>query len=248
MQFFQSLWEWILEKYNECTSSQKNRIARLRELEHENEERKGHIQNPLSLISRNREIGQLKRQIKTYRSKFIAVFGVISLSIVFLFGFIASSIESHNRTRNYMRALAVTSSATSTIAPTPSYTPLPTSTPMATPSPTPTATPSPSPTPTPTATPSPTPVPTPTITPTPVPTTTATPTIAPQPIEAESSIASSSGTDSPQTVAPSTNYVYISENGKKYHRRPGCSNMETPMEVTVEQAIAWGYTPCKKCY
>ena len=246
MQFFQSLWEWILEKYNECTSSQKNRIARLRELERENEERKGHIQNPLSLISRNREIGQLKRQIKTYRSKFIAVCGVISLSIVFLFCFISSSIESHNRTRNYMRALAVSSSAASTIAPTPSYTPLPTSTPVVTPSPTPTTTPSP--TPTPTITPSPTPVPTPTITPTPVPTATATPTISPQPIEVESSISSSSSTNSPQTVTPSTNYVYISENGKKYHRRPGCSNMENPMEVTVEQAIAWGYTPCKKCY
>lgn len=244
MQFFQSLWEWILEKYNECTSSQKNRIARLRELERENEERKGHIQNPLSLISRNREIGQLKRQIKTYRSKFIAVCGVISLSIVFLFCFISSSIESHNRTRNYMRALAVSSSAASTIAPTPSYTPLSTSTPVVTPSPTAT----PSPTPTPTITPSPTPVPTPTITPTPVPTATATPTISPQPIEVESSISSSSSTNSPQTVTPSTNYVYISENGKKYHRRPGCSNMENPMEVTVEQAIAWGYTPCKKCY
>lgn len=36
--------------------------------------------------------------------------------------------------------------------------------------------------------------------------------------------------------------------GTKYHRRSGCSNMEDPMQVTVETALANGYTPCKRCY
>ena len=36
--------------------------------------------------------------------------------------------------------------------------------------------------------------------------------------------------------------------GKKYHRSAGCSNMKDPMQVSVETAIANGYTPCKRCY
>lgn len=248
MNFFQSLWEKLLDKYRNYSSAQKERIKRLQELELENEQHKGHIQNPLSLVSRNREISRLKHEIKNYRHKCLSVCGVVALLLFLLLCFSISAVGARRDERNHIRELMVSSMATSNSSST--TTPLPAVTPSATPIPTPIITPSPTPSPSvsPTPTPSTTPISTPTITPTPVPTATATPTIAPQPIEAESSIASSSGTDSPQTVTSSTNYVYISENGKKYHRRPGCSNMENPMEVTVEQAIAWGYTPCKKCY
>lgn len=45
-------------------------------------------------------------------------------------------------------------------------------------------------------------------------------------------------------------YVYIagSGNGKKYHSRPGCSNMKNPIEISKDDAQARSYTPCKKCY
>ena len=36
--------------------------------------------------------------------------------------------------------------------------------------------------------------------------------------------------------------------GTKYHSYAGCSNMENPMQVTIETAEANGYTPCKRCF
>lgn len=42
--------------------------------------------------------------------------------------------------------------------------------------------------------------------------------------------------------------VYVSGNGKKYHRNPNCSNMSSPKAITLSQAESSGYTPCKKCY
>lgn len=36
--------------------------------------------------------------------------------------------------------------------------------------------------------------------------------------------------------------------GTKYHTYAGCSNMDNPKEVTEEEAIALGFTPCKKCH
>ena len=45
------------------------------------------------------------------------------------------------------------------------------------------------------------------------------------------------------------NLVWVpTKGGKKYHSRSGCSNMEGPMQVTVEHATALGYTPCKRCH
>ena len=44
------------------------------------------------------------------------------------------------------------------------------------------------------------------------------------------------------------NMVWIPNSGAKYHSRAGCSNMENPREVTEREAIAMGYTPCKRCY
>ena len=46
-----------------------------------------------------------------------------------------------------------------------------------------------------------------------------------------------------------TNLVWVPTNGgKKYHTGPGCSNMEEPMQVTIETAEANGFTPCKRCH
>lgn len=43
--------------------------------------------------------------------------------------------------------------------------------------------------------------------------------------------------------------VYVSGSGKgsKYHRDPSCSNIQDPVELTVADAEAQGYTPCKRC-
>lgn len=56
----------------------------------------------------------------------------------------------------------------------------------------------------------------------------------------------------PETEAPvaasSGTMVWIPESGSKYHSSPTCSGMENPTQVTLEQAIAWGYEPCKRCH
>lgn len=56
----------------------------------------------------------------------------------------------------------------------------------------------------------------------------------------------------PETEAPavesSGTMVWIPESGKKYHSKSTCSGMENPTQVTLEQAIAWGYEPCKRCH
>lgn len=52
----------------------------------------------------------------------------------------------------------------------------------------------------------------------------------------------------PAPQEPQGNMVWIPQSGSKYHSNPNCSNMKNPTQVTVEEAIARGYTPCKKCY
>ena len=42
--------------------------------------------------------------------------------------------------------------------------------------------------------------------------------------------------------------VWIPNSGSKYHSRANCSNMKNPREVTIDQAISMGFTPCKKCW
>lgn len=36
--------------------------------------------------------------------------------------------------------------------------------------------------------------------------------------------------------------------GTKYHSRSSCSGMENPQQVTLEEAQALGFTPCKRCH
>ena len=42
-------------------------------------------------------------------------------------------------------------------------------------------------------------------------------------------------------------YVWISENGKRYHDSASCSNMVNPQKVTLEEAVSRGLTPCTRC-
>lgn len=45
------------------------------------------------------------------------------------------------------------------------------------------------------------------------------------------------------------NLVWVPTNGgTKYHTYAGCSNMKNPIQVTLETAVANGFTPCKRCH
>ena len=42
--------------------------------------------------------------------------------------------------------------------------------------------------------------------------------------------------------------VYVSKNGKKFHKTPDCSGMKSPVAMTRSEAENDGKTYCKKCY
>jgi membrane protein involved in colicin uptake len=42
--------------------------------------------------------------------------------------------------------------------------------------------------------------------------------------------------------------VWIPRTGSKYHSNSSCSNMKNPTQVSLSEAQAAGYEPCKKCY
>ena len=46
----------------------------------------------------------------------------------------------------------------------------------------------------------------------------------------------------------SSNYVYVTATGSKYHKYSTCSNMKHPKKISLSEAKREGYTPCKKCY
>ena len=125
-----------------------------------------------------------------------------------------------------------------------------TQTPIAVPTATPTA--SPSPTPAPTEEPMPTPTETPAPTEIPVPTEATQPTAAPESLDNSGSGNYTGGAaeqvDNSSAYQPGMVYIASSGNGKKYHSNPNCSKMQGATAVTKEQAEAWGYTPCKRCY
>lgn len=101
-------------------------------------------------------------------------------------------------------------------------------------------------TPSPTTAPSPTPEPAPA--PTPVPTT--------APVTSTPSAQPSSGTGGTQgggVSVPSPesggNLVWIPTNGgTRYHSHSGCSGMIDPIQVSVETALANGFTRCGRCW
>ena len=68
-----------------------------------------------------------------------------------------------------------------------------------------------------------------------------------------SSLASASVSGSTEATTDAANTteatVWIPTNGgTKYHSNSSCSNMKNPQQVTLSQALAAGYTACKKCY
>jgi len=110
--------------------------------------------------------------------------------------------------------------------------------------------PEPEPTPTPTPTPDPDPEPTPIPTPTPKPDPEPAPTPTPTPSQ-PSGGNQGDGTTDKETETPSGNTAmcWIPTNGgTKYHTKSGCSNMEDPIQVTVNEAQARGFTACKRCH
>ena len=62
---------------------------------------------------------------------------------------------------------------------------------------------------------------------------------------ASSDTASSYDTDYSSSY---TTMVYIPNTGSKYHNNSACSGMKNPSYVSLDDAIAWGYTACKNCY
>ncbi len=118
-----------------------------------------------------------------------------------------------------------TPSSTPTMNPTPESTEAPTQTPI--PTPELTQQPTPAPTPIPTEAPTPQPAPIPTEEPTPI------PTALPQQPE-------------PPNNGSST-MVWIDDTAKRYHKKNGCG-MDNAYQVTLEEAIAKGKTPCGRCY
>ena len=64
--------------------------------------------------------------------------------------------------------------------------------------------------------------------------------------QAEAQAAAQAQAEAQQQVQGSM--VWIPRSGSKYHSRSSCSNMKGPTQVTLSQAQASGYEPCKKCY
>lgn len=51
------------------------------------------------------------------------------------------------------------------------------------------------------------------------------------------------------TVTPKPETVYIaSSKSGVYHRKPTCSGMKNPQEITKDKAEKQGKRPCKRCY
>ena len=64
----------------------------------------------------------------------------------------------------------------------------------------------------------------------------------------QASTAQSASSSSSTQSDPIGATVYVSRTGSKYHSNPSCSNMKSPIKMTVDEAIATGRTPCSKCY
>ena len=42
-------------------------------------------------------------------------------------------------------------------------------------------------------------------------------------------------------------FVYVTESGSKYHSKPNCSDMKDPKKLSLAEAEALNYAPCKRC-
>lgn len=76
----------------------------------------------------------------------------------------------------------------------------------------------------------------------------ATPAQVPQQQSTANSQTGGSGVTIPTHEETGANLVWVPIfGGTKYHRNAGCSNMDSPIHVTVETAKANGYEACKRC-
>lgn len=74
-------------------------------------------------------------------------------------------------------------------------------------------------------------------------------TTTPAPTTTETTTAAPVETTQAETAPPQTErQVWVSGSGKKYHSDPYCSNMSSPYQISLSDAQAQGYEPCKKCY
>lgn len=64
------------------------------------------------------------------------------------------------------------------------------------------------------------------------------PVIEAPPVEASSK--------APEKVAPTSRTVYVTRTGKRYHFSSKCAG-KAPIPTTLDEAVAEGFTPCKKC-
>ena len=84
---------------------------------------------------------------------------------------------------------------------------------------------------------------------TPEPEKTPKPTEKPEQDNGGASGGSGSGVTVPSKGETEGNLVWVPTNGgTKYHNNAGCSNMEDPIQVSIETAKANGYTACKRCH
>ena len=60
--------------------------------------------------------------------------------------------------------------------------------------------------------------------------------------------AAPAATQAPSSSDQQETMVWVSDSGKKYHSKSSCSNMSNPHQISLSDAQAQGYTPCKKCH
>lgn len=66
---------------------------------------------------------------------------------------------------------------------------------------------------------------------------------------ATTTVTTTTTTPAPDISYSNVVYIAASGKGKKYHNNPKCSNMKGNVaSLSIENAVARGYTPCKKCY
>lgn len=69
------------------------------------------------------------------------------------------------------------------------------------------------------------------------------------PTQPAEEIDSASSREASASAAQSdTVYVAGSGKGSRYHSTPDCSQMKDPIALSLQEAEAQGYTPCKRCY
>ena len=74
-----------------------------------------------------------------------------------------------------------------------------------------------------------------------------TPDVASAPAPQETAAAEEASAPLQASAAPGTVCVWVPKSGARYHQTSDCSGMQNPAQVTLEEALAQGYTPCQRC-